>query len=293
MNAEHKYKTTDAYENAKTDTSPAAVAIIQSGAVKKLWTHVAVDEAARIHGLERSAIVSKLQEWSDSGWIDLTASQRRNRYLITKVLPTDPEEVQLVADAIYEQIEKREMDEVNRMNRVFSWAKANECLPRGLSTYFGDDTSFSNGAKTCGQCTVCVTGKAVPVYDPGPPAFNALAFDGVLECTSIRDDARFLARIAFGITSPRITKEKLSTKNPAFGSMDDHDFDELLNWFQKVVDEFEEQKVRMGQQGSGDMPALLSAEATLVDTVPPPVAAKPVKRKYQGSKASVARKRRA
>ena len=39
----------------------------------------------------------------------------------------------------------------------------------------------------------------------------------------VRDDARLLARVAFGITSPRVTAMKLS-KNPVFGSMATSDF---------------------------------------------------------------------
>lgn len=46
----------------------------------------------------------------------------------------------------------------------------------------------------------------------------------ILSACSIRDDARFLARIAFGISSPRVTSEKLG-KHPVFGSMNDCDFE--------------------------------------------------------------------
>ena len=46
----------------------------------------------------------------------------------------------------------------------------------------------------------------------------------ILSATKVRDDARFLARVAFGISSPRVTSEKLS-KNAVYGSMDKCDFE--------------------------------------------------------------------
>jgi hypothetical protein len=45
----------------------------------------------------------------------------------------------------------------------------------------------------------------------------------VLDAVPDRDDARYLARIAFGISSPRVTRAKLG-KDPVFGSMEEYDF---------------------------------------------------------------------
>ena len=59
----------------------------------------------------------------------------------------------------------------------------------------------------------------------------------VLKATKIRDDARFLARVAFGITSPRITAEKLS-KHEIFGIMSQNRWDDVLARFQTVVDQY-------------------------------------------------------
>jgi hypothetical protein len=47
--------------------------------------------------------------------------------------------------------------------------------------------------------------------------------DAVLIACSARDDPRFLARIAFGIVSPRVMPMRLG-RDPAFGSMNVCDF---------------------------------------------------------------------
>jgi hypothetical protein len=46
----------------------------------------------------------------------------------------------------------------------------------------------------------------------------------VLKQCSVRDDPRFLARVAFGLKSPRVTQLKLD-KDDVFGSLADHDFE--------------------------------------------------------------------
>lgn len=51
----------------------------------------------------------------------------------------------------------------------------------------------------------------------------------------MRDDARFLARLAFGISSPRISKLGLSF-NPIFGSCPTADFSKLVARFEEECD---------------------------------------------------------
>jgi len=75
----------------------------------------------------------------------------------------------------------------------------------------------------CGHCTWCETHKAVVLGKVAPVEINYPAIDAILRKCSARDDPRFLARIAFGITSPRVTAMRLS-RSPVYGSLDDHDF---------------------------------------------------------------------
>lgn len=57
-----------------------------------------------------------------------------------------------------------------------------------------------------------------------PPAMPDPALrDAVLTACSARDDPRFLARIAFGIVSPRVMPMRLG-RDPVFGSMNVCDF---------------------------------------------------------------------
>ena len=71
---------------------------------------------------------------------------------------------------------------------------------------------------------------------------SALNIRGVLDACPDRDDPLFLARIAFGISSPRITMSKLS-KNHVFGSLAGEDWSMLVKAFEKACEEGEWKKV--------------------------------------------------
>jgi hypothetical protein len=216
------------------DTSPAACAIKDAAGFGRTWYDIDVAAAARAARLERSALVATLSDWEASGAIELKKSQRRNRYLILKPLPTEAEEIEAIADQMFEQMAKREGDEVVRLDGVFAWAAAPACLPKGLATYFGDGDSLPGDA-TCGHCTVCKAGGAPAVtFEYAPQPLSEAQVTDVLGATPHRDDARFLARVAFGITSPRITREKLHY-GAAFGAMSRCRWDDVLARFEREV----------------------------------------------------------
>ena len=102
------------------------------------------------------------------------------------------------------------------------------CFSHALAQHFGDD--LPTGKKDCGHCTWCLTHQPVVQKIPPKGPFNNARFKAILNTVADRDDPRLLAKIAFGIASPRITKLKLG-RSPLFGSMDDHDFESLLRAF--------------------------------------------------------------
>ncbi|KAG8919870.1 hypothetical protein FRC00_010810, partial [Tulasnella sp. 408] len=225
-----EYKTPDAalfVAHAGSDTSPAARTILSHARLAKIWYHIDVDLASGVSGVSRTSLVVKLNDWHDSGWIELKATQRRNRYQVLKDMPDDENEIESIADQMFEKMVAREKEEVERLEKVFAWASTATCLPKALAEYFGDIDSFPLET-TCGHCTACQSGGEPAIqYSHTPPPFNEIMFQQVLAAIRVRDDPRFLARVAYGITSPRITAERLS-KHPVFGSMCEHPWDELL-----------------------------------------------------------------
>ena len=87
-----------------------------------------------------------------------------------------------------------------------------------LARYFGDADVVPNGK--CKTCTHCTTGKAVS-FTPssGSTVPDQAKVKAILNACAERDDPRLLARFAFGVTSPRLTANKLTSYHPLFGSM--------------------------------------------------------------------------
>lgn len=142
----------------------------------------------------------------------------------------------------------REEEAVQKLRQVIDFATNDDCkplhlaqnirpntfilgLPHALAEYFGDEDGVPGGM--CGQCTFCLSGSGVefvPVAESTPDLNKIKA---ILDACPERDDARLLARMAFGITSPRLTYGKWSTSHPLFGSMDTVDFSALIEVFEE------------------------------------------------------------
>ena len=203
------------------DRSTAATAIHEAQNKAKIWTHVDVDVAAQSNKVTRADVVAKLNEWNDDKLIDLQAKSVVNIYRVLKKLPSSPNEKQEIIDALHKDLEVREQQSLERMKQVNDLVTGSTCFARSLAQHFGD--TLPNGQEECGHCTWCKERKAVVNLMPPKRPWDSAAFFKVLEACADRDDPRFLARVAFGIISPRVTASKLG-KHPVFGSMEDHNF---------------------------------------------------------------------
>ncbi|KAI1171120.1 ATP-dependent DNA helicase recQ [Nemania sp. FL0916] len=218
----------------KSDKSPAAKAIASRSKKAKKWYSIDVSAVAKDTGLLRADMVRKLNELNDYGILRLKASGVVNRYKILKKLPSTPEEIGEITDKLHAEMEDRETDAMKRFQAVCDLLTDNKCFAAALTEYFG--MQLPNGKAKCGHCTYCLTGKRV-VLPPKPKVpINVSGILEILDACDVRDDPRFLARVAFGIKSPRVTQLKLDKKK-AFGSLEDHDFESLLKEFTQACEE--------------------------------------------------------
>ena len=203
------------------DTSRTARAI-RAGAKKAAkWTHADVDVIARSHGLERSDLVAKLNEWNDSGLIELKAAGVVNIYHVLRKMPSTLADQQTIIEQLYMELETREHQDLDRMQQVLDLITSKDCIARTLAQHFGD--SLPENRANCGHCTWCETHQAVKMITPPVSTWNQAAFEQILKTVPDRDDPRYLARIAFGIGSPGVTASKMAY-HKVFGSMEDQDF---------------------------------------------------------------------
>jgi hypothetical protein len=196
-----------------------AIKIVSRKAVK-FW-HVDVDAAGNRPGVVRADIIRKLNDWNESDVILLKTSGIEHVYRLLCKLPSTSEEIGEIVKKLYVNMQAREQQDLQRTKDVISLVTSRSCFSRGVCAYFGD--SSHSMPVECGHCTWCETHVQVVLPKMPPARPDSAQLNAVLEACSARDDPRFLARIAFGITSPRATAMKLG-KHPVFGSMNVCDF---------------------------------------------------------------------
>ncbi|KAI9065831.1 ATP-dependent DNA helicase [Trametes sanguinea] len=223
-------KSASGWAQVLADSSPAAKAIRQYWKPKSSGTYtVDMVFTAERSKIDRTELARTVNGWELSGYISSKASQVRARYMVVKPMPRSAKEIKTLSTQMYQGMVAREEEAVEKIRQVIQFATNDDCLAQQLAAYFGDDDVVPDGM--CGQCTFCMTGSGVefePIAQAVPDPYR---IQQILNACPERDDPRLLARMAFGITSPRLTAGKWSTYHPLFGSMVDTDFNALVAAF--------------------------------------------------------------
>lgn len=228
--SEYKYVKSPDFEAKTADGSRVTASLKRMSRAAKKWTHVDVDKAAQAGGFSRADAVRKLQEWNDRGAVELQPSGVVSRFRILRSFPQDEEGKEKVIEEIHKQFEAREKSDMARVQGVIELITSAGCLNRGLAKHFGDELQMPTG---CGHCNFCLTSKPVKFLQGVGKDCKGLVDQAkirtILSATEVRDDPRFLARVAFGISSPRVTSQKLG-KHQVFGSMAECNFEVGFGW---------------------------------------------------------------
>lgn len=134
------------------DKSPAANGIRMLSRKKVKWTYVDMDNAYQMTGVSRSDLVSKLNTWNDDRFIELKAGGVVNVFRVTdpKKWPPSAVDRQKVIDSLYEEMQMREKQDLNRMDQVMGLITGKACFARTLAEHFGD--TLPDNAQECGHC---------------------------------------------------------------------------------------------------------------------------------------------
>ncbi|KAI1772151.1 ATP-dependent DNA helicase [Hypoxylon cercidicola] len=221
------------YPIVKGDLSQEGKAIFKNAKKAVKYYSIDVNAVVQSTGLFRADLIRKLNEYNDRGVIMLKASGVENRYKILKELPSTPQEIDEITDKLYADMEVREEDALRRTQEVADLITGDRCFALALAQHFG--MGLPDGKTKCGHCTHCLTGARVVLPPKPKPYVNIAGIQKILATCPVRDDPRFLARVAFGIKSPRVYELKLHTSK-VFGSLEDHDFNSLLREFTKACE---------------------------------------------------------
>ncbi|KAG7450790.1 ATP-dependent DNA helicase [Guyanagaster necrorhizus] len=223
------FRDADGMKQVKTDASPAAKAIRANWQSKASGFQINMVEAAERSGLSRESLAGQISMWEIGQHISTKPSQVRMRYRIVNSFPTELSKISAIAQDIHAGMVQREEEGIRKLQEVIEFATKPECLAHSLATYFGHGDAVPSGR--CGHCTFCKTGTGVVFRRGANTTPDSAQVRAILNACPERDDPWLLARMAFGITSPRLTAGRWSTSHPLFGSMEDVDFNALVEAF--------------------------------------------------------------
>lgn len=185
-------------------------------------THLDVNQVVRDTGYKRTDIITVLDHLERDGIIRLTVKGAMPKFRVLKKLPKAKKELDDLSKDMYVDLERKEKDALFRTKEVVDLITGNKCFAQGLAQHFGMNLP---GNKThCGHCTFCSTRTAIILPPKEQRPLDLERVRAVLADCPVRDDPRFLARVAFGIMSPRVRVLKMNVTG-AWESMVDQDFD--------------------------------------------------------------------
>ncbi|MCA1644151.1 MAG: RecQ family ATP-dependent DNA helicase [Chloroflexi bacterium] len=204
------------------------VAAIFAAAKKgRVWYGFDAAEVATQLNADRQRVVRALKYLEEQGSIELRASAPRLRFTRADDAAVN---VAALVLSLEQRFERREAQEVARLQQVLALTEATGCQTAALVGYFGEHL-----AEPCGHCTWCETGRTGALPPGAPPAAIAQYVDRAVFaalCTSHSDalgDPRQQARFLCGLSSPAATQARLA-RNPLFGVLETHRFADVLAW---------------------------------------------------------------
>jgi ATP-dependent DNA helicase RecQ len=197
----------------------------------RTWYRLDPATAAAALGADRERVMRALHYLEEQGLIELRANEPR--LCFTRVDSGDLDATALL-DKLTQRFQRREEQEVGRIQQVLALVEHTGCQTQALVDYFGEQLELP-----CGHCAFCETGsvQSLPAQPASPPIEDEL--DRVSFAQVIRAypealaDARQQARFLVGLSSPATTQSKL-TRHALFGSLQAYRFRDVLAWCQSI-----------------------------------------------------------
>ena len=189
---------------------------------RKLCT-IDIDQAARESGSDRMRVVKAFDYLAEQGLIELKPSGLMHRYHRLK----RSENSDAVIDDLCDRMKHREKRDLERLGDVIDQATAEGCQVSRLGAYFGEPLEAG-----CGHCSRCLekTPTVTDLARPQPDMAETLWQQAERLCDQhpkALGSVSRLAKFLCGISSPKLTREKL-TKNSLFGAFENVSYRQVL-----------------------------------------------------------------
>jgi ATP-dependent DNA helicase RecQ len=180
----------------------------------RTWLHLDLERAIQATGAPRERIVRALDYLVAQQWLEVKAEGVRHRFHRLRL----PGDLNAMAQTLHARTLDREAREVARLCQVLELATHDGCQVAQLCAHFGEVLPAF-----CGHCTWCLSNHLPLCLPPRP----VVTIDDTLwhQATLLRHeqpdplvDPRALARFLCGLTSPKLTRRRL-TAHQLFGTL--------------------------------------------------------------------------
>lgn len=206
--------------------------LLASAKKARTWFSIDLDACARRLRCNRDRVVKAMDWLGEQQMLRVEAAGVRHSYRRLRM----PDDLATLANDLHQRMLKREAAEVGRLNQVVELIALPSCRSVALAAHF--DGSLS---EDCGQCSACLgqiesaaestSSRAAETIDPGLRS----RIRELLDDQPMSSD-RTLTRFLCGITSPSLTRAKLS-KHALFGVLSETPFASVLAWSETLISE--------------------------------------------------------
>jgi len=193
----------------------------------RTWFHLDVDEAASATGSDRQRVLRALDYLGEKEFLEVRSAGVRHRYRRLKA----PGDLPALAKSLRERTVEREEREIERLHQVLELADHDGCQVSMLCAHFAETLEHA-----CGHCTRCLKGTtSQPIPARKPTSIDSSTWSRAQalrdEHTPVLSDERVLARFLCGLTSPALSRAKL-TSETLFGTFTHIPFQEVLEYIE-------------------------------------------------------------
>jgi len=202
-------------------------AIFHQAQKAKSWFDIDLEQTAQAINAPRERIIRALDYLNEQNLLEVKTAGLRNRYRILKKPPS----CDTLTSELYQRALKRENGELQRMQQVLDLASLQGCQVNALSAHFGDQRETP-----CGHCSWCLTGATTVTNQRADIAIDETVWQQAVALQTISpilNDPYALVRFLCGVTSPQLSRAKLSG-HPLFGALAHVPFQRLLAYAKAV-----------------------------------------------------------
>ena len=187
----------------------------------RTWFSLQLDTCIAATKSDRQRVIRALDFLAERNMIELQAAGVHLRYKLRK-----SPDISVLASSLYERALARQNRELERLQTLLQLMAHNGCQVSALGAYFGEPLP-----QPCGHCGWCETETPLTVARTNEAAIAPEKWAAIESLRRQQPDVlaspRSLARFACGVSSPMLTKAKL-TRHELFGCLADVPFEAIL-----------------------------------------------------------------